>query len=276
MLIIRMQDAPSVLYKYRFFDPECHHLQMIKRAELYFTSARKFNDPFDANFPYTFEDEPPGIRFEWTQKFLKDQFPHLNDKQRKDLAVQRLQEIDKDPDYYDWFKNYLEESNYQKFGFCSLTAIKDDLLMWAHYSDNHQGFCVGIDTRKLSKLANVLARNEILLDMAKVEYSETMPEINFFSSMISDYYNQDMMTLLCTKSKHWSYEQEFRLIYWDHVNTNLTIGHDVISEIILGCRIPDQNRKMVLSILSDKKCPARVYQAHKHKRRFELVLEQIR
>ena len=271
-----MHDAPSVLYKYRFFDPEGYHLQMIEKAQLWFTSAREFNDPFDSNLQYTFDDNPPGIRWEWTQNFLKRQFPHLNDKQRHDLAVQRRQEIDKDPEYYDWYKKYYEETNYQKFGLCCLTPVKDDLLMWAHYSDNHRGFCVGIDTIKLSKFSNSLARKELLLDLVKVEYSEKMPDINFFSSMISEHSDQDMMTLLCTKSEHWRYEQEFRLMYWDHINTALTIGHDAISEVILGCRIHDQNKKMVLSILSERNCSARVYQAHKNQSRFGILFDQVR
>jgi hypothetical protein len=35
----------------------------------------------------------------------------------------------------------------QKFGILSLTAAKENLLMWAHYADEHKGAVVEIDIR---------------------------------------------------------------------------------------------------------------------------------
>ncbi|MEE8186104.1 MAG: DUF2971 domain-containing protein [Nitrososphaerales archaeon] len=270
------EDTPPTLYKYRFFDPDGYHLGVIENAKLWFTSAREFNDPFDSSLQYRFDDAPKGIRLKWAMHFLKREFPHLNHKQRRQLALQRLREIGKDPAYYESFRNSYVERNYDKFGICCLTPVRDDLLMWAHYSDSHRGFCLGIDTSKLFDLQHSLASDGHLIDLQQVTYSEEMPEINFFVSMISKYWHKDIIRLLCTKSTHWSHEREFRLIYWDRVNTALSVGHDAISEVIMGCQVEDKDRNSVLSILNDRQCPAKVYQAHKDQTKFGLRFEKIR
>ena len=271
-------DTPAILYKYRFFDTSGYHLKVLEEAQLWFTSAREFNDPFDSSLSYQFDDKPQGIQEKWAQDFLKREFPHLNRQQRNSLARQRLREINKDSEHIEQFRQNSVEKNFNKFGICSLTPAKDDLLMWAHYSDYHRGFCVGIDTSRLLDLQNSLAKTESVLSLEKVIYSDDIPIINFFQSMRSDprVRDQNILTLLCTKSTHWCYEQEFRLIYWDHINTALTIGHDAIAEVVLGCRVRDEDKKKILAILDEKQCSAVVYKAEKHKSVFGLHLEQIR
>ncbi len=268
--------TPAVLYKYRFFDTSGYYLKVLEEAQLWFTSAREFNDPFDSSLSFQFDDKPKGIQKEWIENVLKRQFPLLNRQERQSLTRQHLRGIKNDPGYSERFIKKLVEDNYNSFGICSLTPAKDDLLMWAHYSDNHRGFCVGIDTSRLLELQLSLATEGPLLSLQKVIYSDEIPMINFFESMISDHRDQDTLTLLCTKSTHWSYEQEFRLIYWDKVNTALTIGHDAIVEVVLGCRIRDEDKEKILSILEEKQCSAVVYKAEKHKSVFGLHLERIR
>jgi hypothetical protein len=270
------EDTPDILYKYRFFDPEGYHLKIIEDSLLWFTSARAFNDPFDSVLQFRFADRPPGIQMKWAINFLKREFPHMNHKQRRQMARERLREIKKDPDHYESFKRHSIETNYNKFGLCCLTSARDDLLMWAHYSDDHRGFCVGIDTAQLLELQNSLARRSHLLDLRKVIYADKMPEINFYESMMSNQGEEETIDLLCTKSAHWSYEEEFRLIYWDHTNTALSIEQDAIAEVCLGCRIQEENREKTLSLLDEKHSSAAVFQAHKHETSFTLEFEQIR
>ena len=137
-------DTPPILYKYRIFDSKGHYLNLILDGELWFSSARAFNDPFDSALQYQFEDNPPGIRRKWAENFLKREIPHLNRKERRKLAHEKVKEIDSE--YIEKQIPHHVELNYKRYGICSLTEIRDDLLMWAHYSDQHRGFCVGIDT----------------------------------------------------------------------------------------------------------------------------------
>ncbi len=269
-------DTPSILYKYRSFDPMGYHLQLIRDAKLWFTSARNFNDPFDSSLQYQLSDTPRGIRHKWADTFLKRDNPDLDRMQRKSIVSQRLREIDKDQEHYEWFRCDYVERNYQKFGICCLTPTNDNLLMWSHYSDNHRGFCVGVNMVKLKELQYIFSEKRHILDLVKVTYTEIMPEINFFSSMISERWHQDIMTLLSTKSEHWSYEQEFRLIYWDHIDTAVNIGHNAIAEVVLGCRVNQEDKKNVLTLLEERHCRAEVFQTVKNKTMFALEFERIR
>ena len=111
--------------------------------------------------------------------------------------------------------------------------------------------------------------------MVKVDYADEMPTVNFFSSMVSQCRFQDIITLLTTKSKHWTYEEEFRLIYWNHTATAINIGHDAIAEVVLGCRIEKENKEKLINLLDEKQCQAPVFQSLKQKNRFALELERI-
>ena len=269
-------NTPPVLYKYGRFDSKGHYLKLIRDSELWFSSARNFNDPFDSALQYQFTDNPPGIRRKWAENYLKREEPHLNRGQRRKVANQRLKEIDKDDDYIERQILHHVELNYKNYGICSLTEVRDDLLMWAHYSDHHRGFCVGIDTDKLLNVQMALARdNNAITELVRVNYSPTMPDINFFESMLSTG-NDDITRLLTTKSDHWLYEHEFRLLYYDHIETSMNIGHTTITEVILGCKIDDKNRKEALSYLDKKPSPTAVFQARKHKSNFALEFDKIR
>jgi hypothetical protein len=274
---LQPEDTPNILYKYRSFDAAGYHLKIIEDSQLWFASARDFNDPFDSVLQFCFADRPRGIQMKWALDFVKRQRPHMNHKQRRRLACERLRDNKKDPGHFERFKRNSIETNYDKFGICCLTPTKDDLLMWAHYSDYHRGFCIGIDTaRLLEPQHHSLARKNHLLDLVKVIYADKVPEINFYESMLSNRRHQNIIDLLCTKSVHWSYEQEFRLIYWHHTNTALSIGQDIITEVHLGCRIEEKNRDKTLSLLDKKHSSATVFQAHKSETNFALEFEQIR
>ncbi|MGT2429382.1 DUF2971 domain-containing protein [Cupriavidus basilensis] len=89
--------------------------------------------------------------------------------------------------------------------------------MWAHYADSHKGICLEFD-----------ATSVFMAHAQEVKYSGERAAINFTDS-------KDAMLekALLTKSDHWSYESEWRLIryprwagsrsvpttntYWDHL-----------------------------------------------------------
>jgi len=266
-------DTPPTLYKYRNFDARGRYLKLIQDGELWFSSAREFNDPFDSALHYQYNDNPLGIRRRWAEDFVKRDTPHLNSEEREEFINKRLKEIDDDPGYIKKIKEHSDELNYKKYGICSLTTFRQDLLMWAHYSDHHRGFCVGIDTEELLKFQLSLPKKPI--ELVKVMYSTTMPNINFFESMLSTR-NDDIMALLTTKSDHWSYECEYRLLYYDQTNMSISIGHSAIVEVVLGCKIDEKNKQDMLYVLDMKPSPTAVFRAHKHKSDFALECDKSR
>lgn len=116
----------------------------------------------------------------------------------------------------------------------------------------------------------------MLMQIEEVKYCDEIPDIDYFKSRLYDSkFKDDLTELIATKSTHWQYESEYRLILWDHPNTLLKIGHDTIVEVILGCRITELNRSHIMALLQESECKAKVYQAHKHDHLFALSFEQI-
>ena len=44
LISLQAKDISNILYKYRYFDNNEYHLRLIKNLELWFTSAKMFND----------------------------------------------------------------------------------------------------------------------------------------------------------------------------------------------------------------------------------------
>ena len=145
------KEIPETIYKYRDWKNE-YHKKILTNQEIFFSSPRLFNDPFDCRIQIAYhklkEDEKLAI--DYFSIFVGRQFPHLT-KQQKEKEVQRLisEGRFKDDEYILQANQKSIEQLHDIYGVLSLTAVKDNILMWAHYSNDHQGFCVGFDSIKL-------------------------------------------------------------------------------------------------------------------------------
>lgn len=266
--------TPNILFKYKYFDSEDNHLDILRKNKLWFSSAQSFNDPFDSNLFYTFDDVSYIIKYKWAESVLKLEEPNLTKRQRDEFIKNRLYEMKQTGEISRLREEQLTK-NYKKFGVCCLTSCNNDLLMWAHYTDKHEGFVVGIDTKKILQIQNSLAKINKLLLLHRVEYSSRIPNINFYKSMLSNKWDDDTIKLLITKSIHWKYEKEFRLINWGEIKVDIDLGSDAIKEIYLGCRIKDINKRRIMKIIDNYSSPVSVYQAKKDPNKFKLKFEKI-
>jgi Protein of unknown function (DUF2971) len=88
------------------------------------------------------------------------------------------------------------------FGIFSLTETPDNLLMWAHYGDNHKGVVIGFDeAHPFFQGSEVVAG---LSRLSKVEYSQKRPVLSVTT--------RDNPKVFLRKSTEWAYEKEWRLI----------------------------------------------------------------
>jgi len=270
-------DTPDILYKYRYFDEKGHHLKILTKNELWFTPANKFNDPFDSALVFCYDDNPKGIMRLWVEKEVKQYYPTKCIGEMEKLVDKFLKKISRDKHIESAKREYVRK-NYDKFGMCSLTPNRSSLLMWSHYANKHEGFCIGFDTKKLSELQEKLALEDKLLDLQKIICSNNVPQKNFFQTMLSDVdkQNNDIIDLLITKSNDWSYEDEYRLIYWYNINTSLNLLKDTIKEIILGVRISDENKEKIIRIVTENNRNCKIYQAIKSEEYFELIFQEIK
>ncbi|ENB7195370.1 DUF2971 domain-containing protein [Enterobacter bugandensis] len=85
-----------------------------------------------------------------------------------------------------------------------------NVLMWSHYADKHQGFVVAIDTEKAG--FDDEAKCLITAPKGEIVYLESRMKSKLKISQENIYDTDIIGKLLLTKSLHWKYEEEIRII----------------------------------------------------------------
>lgn len=134
-------------------------------------------------------------------------------------------------------------------GALCLSETFDNLLMWAHYAENHSGFVLGIDPWQVG---------DAFRFMSPVSYQETYPTLEDARSAASTYLGREkgrqesgakiVYRWLYTKSKEWAYEREWRVIRdsgcdpaSDHISYDINsqlvdIPPAAMYSLYVGCR----------------------------------------
>ncbi|QKE63986.1 DUF2971 domain-containing protein [Aquipseudomonas campi] len=109
---------------------------------------------------------------------------HLNTREKEE--VQRVFRL-RTPDA-------VSEEWREKIGILCLTEDPLNILMWSHYAQNHTGICIGFDTGELP-----------FSSAMQINYREERPKAEFDSDALIEH-------VLLTKSQHWKYEKEWRVL----------------------------------------------------------------
>jgi hypothetical protein len=165
----------------------------------------------------------------------------------------------------------------ESIGVLSLTERPDNLLMWAHYAQQHEGMVIEFDAShswfKQRDDDSGLGR------LYKLTYSDVRP---LRESMV----DLTIQELFLTKSKAWEYEQEWRMLRileesdrklqetWGAVHL-FSLTPACISGLILGCRMSTPSRDFVSALLTDERYRhVRLYQAEVDPERYRLNIFQ--
>lgn len=177
----------NTLYKYMPFRPEFFDNFLVRCSQ-----RAALNDPFEMlpNLEYMVSMEcdvfgKPSGRFGETKEEVRQYFQNnFTDHVRHHVALSR---------------------ETRDLGVISLTETRDNLLMWSHYADQHQGMVIEYDLHhpfftdldgKTERLARVLYRKQRSRDL----YSDSS------NSGLVDLYG-----ILFEKSDEWIYEKEHRV-----------------------------------------------------------------
>jgi hypothetical protein len=246
------------LYKYYSFNERnAHHRERIfTHNELYFPSPRAFNDPFDSKIQLVFD----GTKDEW-ERYLRDLYqkfrPDWNRKQRLAEVRKRMREK-----RYKRLPEKMAKSYLDQMGVFCMSEVKDQILMWAHYSENHTGFCLEF---KATPTTPFFGRAQ------KIRYSEVYPSINFFKSSR----DAQMEAILLTKAKLWCYEKEWRIIEHEHGAGIYHFPPELMTGVIFGCQIPDGNKEKIIGWVKNRDPRPTVYKAEVKEREFGLDIEKL-
>lgn len=254
-----LSSIPKILYKYRNWNDE-NHRRILTDNELFLSSADLFNDPFDSSLPFQFDKK------ELTEENILRKLIELERKNnpkfdyQKCLGIAKEKILQNDFTSDEYWKNKNEEfqkRSTDRYGICCFSSKNDDLLMWSHYADSHKGLCVGFDSYQLFEATNGAIR--------KVQYSKYFPKVAMFHRGF-----EWLDPLINTKSKHWKYEDEYRISKLYAAREIVNFNDSAIKEVVLGCKIDKNVREEIISIVKAKSPIINLYDCIINDKEFKL------
>lgn len=237
-------DNFNTLYKYRTFNDQA--LSVLIDKEIFCAAPENLNDPFDSQFD--------------VRKSLRSALKAI------------IAEDPKWPVSYQEAIGMLESGSATTMidralnsGICSFSTIPDNTLMWSHYADQHKGFCIGFNPRRLKaddgvsdfphnvspRAVTYTTRNPMSLATAMINrsaYAGSGPNGPLEQPLSGSIIRLACDAALSTKHLAWAYESEVRLIHYDGQNA-VKVASNSIIEIIFGCRMPERNRMTLRNLV---------------------------
>ncbi|MEK3936612.1 DUF2971 domain-containing protein [Sporosarcina sp. FSL W7-1349] len=259
-LAYKNKDIPDLLYKFyplldeRFANYEQvneNRLALLGENEFWMSSYSNLNDPYEF-------------------KALLYEEAHLAP---KDLHSDAL---------YQFIK---ERQSHYGIG-CFSTNFSRNMPMWAHYANNHKGYCVEyevVDPRYIFKVfyEEKRQRTTFLFPSAIQEIQEVEQGKR---RRISNNTEVIFLLLFLTnfmKHETWSYEDEYRILYNFHRNIGegRTISNGKLGiwpkSIYLGLAISDDHRSALIEIAKKLQCAVYQMKLDDNSELFELTTNQI-
>ena len=284
-MIIKPKDIIK-LYKYQSLielhddheEKEWHRrLQKILEQNIWLNPLSEFNDPFERNFKYT-ENPRKALKDEKLFKFFyefycADTNTEISKKEFKAILVsqafkKRIGEVSNE-----WI-----DIPFSRHAAYSFTRDPSNIPMWAHYANNHRGYCLIFDLNIsfFSKILNIpdipqyiqdiLGGKEILnfylptlgatVAFAKVRYCKSPKIMKLNKLLILQNYELAeylLINFLAVKYYQWKYEEEYRLVVNINSKENGLLNLQSlmpflrVTGIIMGCKLDDNEKQFILN-----------------------------
>lgn len=247
------------LYKFTRFDLN-RLADLLVRKRLYFARPAEFNDPWEAR-PWIQVDQMIE-RERWVNLLIQQGYSERDAHEK--VAEKTAQEV------FEIITGAMDQF-FDKALVCSLTTQKEHPLLWSHYADSHRGLCLGFDaTTSPFRLA------------LKVHYQDQYPTRHH--PMIDPIQcGSEDRSILATKSKVWSYEDEYRVV--DHPLSEIRVGEfdeqyailpdDALTDVYLGVRMCEDHRWCIREMIKRGPFQPRIHEAKISKTSYSLSFDEV-
>lgn len=145
-------------------------------------------------------------------------------------------------------------------GVLSLSEKFDNILMWSHYSQYHEGVVFGL------KMESDL---DFFLMPVKIEYKDSYDELNYLANP-----EKSTIDTLKIKSSQWSYESEFRV--YKNKSGLYRINAKAIEEIYFGIKTTQEEVDEIRGICSKKGLNhIKFFKGEKSHGSFEIIFKSL-
>jgi hypothetical protein len=261
----------DIVYKYRCWN------DVGKRAlinnEFFLASAQKANDPFELHIPLDYASLDNNVKIELFLDVLISSMPSHVQSHMHLQKPRMLTEFKKDPkkiaDQHS--QNYFHVNDKYLGLFC-LSEKWNNVLMWSHYSNCHEGFCIGLNRKKLIEIK--LHQEMFFGGYGPVGYYINLPKIDPLDHLTP----KNIMIEQMSKAWDWGYEKEVRFTkLFDNIPTDndrkFQLSDDYFEEIIIGLNAPIDQQNEIRLIADKRKIP--VYKITRQVDSFDLFKELI-
>lgn len=273
---VYQDDDYYYLYKHFSFGPygaesEFKVLDTFHNSSLLFSKPTTFNDPYDCYSVIDYDfSKITKAEFE---DIFQIKITHKEFKLKKEVYIRKLKNKDFVKNWGDARRNGIR-----------LTCFNGsplNILMWAHYAFNHQGFMVEFKFKKI--------KNNFIHCPIPVFYDDTFPFIkyphNASAKMCLENQNfgaETIIKLFANKAECWSYENEFRLQETGNQDTNkpdkspVEIDSNLFVNVVLGIKTSDRHaveiEKAVKSFNSKQNMDLQIFRAEMKTDRYEIFV----
>lgn len=249
---------PEKLYKYEAFNVQS--LLNLKNQVVYFAPPSGFNDPYDCALKADIEEIKHDELERFRSIYLSQPWPsHVKEalESKKAPELQQMLMRGARNACEDVIEKFIENR-----GVSCFSEVNDELLMWAHYSDKYQGFCLEFDTRA-----------ELFEKAKKVKYVDEMPKLNALS-VFADGERGEVLDLFCTKSTAWRYEREWRCIH-SEAGTAYTYPAEALTGVYFGPNIGRDVLEIICLVLKGQNPDVRFWQGERSATTFKVKFQEF-
>jgi len=239
-----------------------------------FGSPQNFNDPFDCNLPINLDNSLSEyidfIRY----------YPESIDKSNEWIIETGTRLFNNQKKFKtDFVKMLFDNRRFSCFNLAKKTQHLCNSLFWANYANKHQGICMKFS----GDLLKYYYENHQVIKLVPVEYkNQDIPKFNFIKNRVNGEIEGSAQYFFGTKSSEWADENEIRFIYEAKGKIiepfiNFEFYPKTLDEVFIGCRVRENEQKVIMHCLSDKKYDhVDIYQLEMDDKRFQLNDKLIR
>ena len=198
----------------------------------HFASPLSFNDPFDCRPNFTLNGTRAQLQ-KYYEGLVARYMPELGRDARRAEARRRVSDPSFDPRLPKnmvGFRQMYHETVTAHVGVLCLSEIHDDILMWAHYADSHRGVCLVFDPA-----------DPFFASAQPVRYQHVRPSVNPLVNTPDEMLDSAMFT----KSDHWAYEKEWRILQYKHGAGSYTVPAAALVRVIIGAQVSEAHKEQV-------------------------------
>lgn len=264
-------------YIYKFLPNTAYSLKSLSKNEVWFSYIENLNDPFEGSIK--FESIEKANLAEWYVSFLIRM-----KKISKDDRSTYIETLLTNAQAYDGLLETIRriESNYNSdvsksvsvysCSFDGEIACQDNVLMWAHYANQFNGFCIKYDLEIfLESLKNL---NNKKISIEKVEYVSDISSADLFKHVDSAAYGREndddaFSKALKQKGKMWAYENEIRFLSSN--DGGFKIDPHAVLEVYHGSRMQKEYQQELRKALKENYSLVKFFRADPYNYKVNIV-----